>query len=158
MKRKTTLFLRLSILLVAAVIFIICLLMFFFLIKNPVSPAYANSIYPILTGIYITTIPFYTALYMAFKLLNYIDSSRAFTQPSVTALSKIKLCAFSISGLYVLIMPFIFLLADKDDAPGAILMGLVPIFVSVVIAVFAAVLQRLLQEAVDIKAESDLTI
>ena len=58
----------------------------------------------------------------------------------------------------VLIMPFIFLLADKDDAPGAILMGLVPIFVSAVIAVFAAVLQRLLQEAVDIKAESDLTI
>ena len=141
MKRKTTLFLRLSILLVAAVIFIICLLMFFFLIKNPVSPAYANSIYPILTGIYITTIPFYTALYMAFKLLNYIDSGRAFTQPSVTALSKIKLCAFSISGLYVLIMPFIFLLADKDDAPGAILMGLVPIFISAVIAVFAAVLQ-----------------
>ena len=118
MKKKTTLFLRLSILLVAAVIFIICLLMFFFLIKNPVSPAYANSIYPILTGIYITTIPFYTALYMAFKLLNYIDSSMAFTPPSVTALSKIKLCAFSISGLYVLIMPFIFLLADKDDAPG----------------------------------------
>lgn len=87
MKKKTTLFLRLSILLVATVIFIICLLMFFFLIKNPVSPAYANSIYPILTGIYITTIPFYTALYMAFKLLNYIDSSKAFTQPSVTALS-----------------------------------------------------------------------
>ena len=57
-----------------------------------------------------------------------------------------------------LIMPYIFLLADKDDAPGAILMGLVPIFVSAVIAVFAAVLQRLLQEAVDIKAESDLTI
>lgn len=95
---------------------------------------------------------------MAFKLLNYIDSSMAFTPPSVTALGKIKLCAFSISGLYVLIMPFIFLLADKDDAPGAILMGLVPIFVSAVIAVFAAVLQRLLQEAVDIKAESDLTI
>jgi len=32
------------------------------------------------------------------------------------------------------------------------------IFVSIVIAVFAAVLQRLLQDAIDIKLENDLTV
>jgi hypothetical protein len=36
--------------------------------------------------------------------------------------------------------------------------GLVIIFASMVIAVFAAVLQRLLQEAIHIKSENDLTI
>jgi len=55
-------------------------------------------------------------------------------------------------------MPFNYLLADLDDAPGLILMGIVPIFASIVIAVFAAVLQKLLRNAIDIKSENDLTI
>jgi hypothetical protein len=44
--------------------------------------------------------------------------------------------------------------ADKDDAPGLVF---VP-FASLVIAVFAAVLRRLLQEAINIKTENDLTV
>jgi Protein of unknown function (DUF2975) len=54
--------------------------------------------------------------------------------------------------------PFVYLLAEKDDAPGLILIDLVPIFASMVIAVFTAVLQRLLHEAVEIKSENDLII
>jgi hypothetical protein len=64
----------------------------------------------------------------------------------------------TISGLYVVIMPFVFLVADLDDAPGLIIIGMVPIFASMVIAVFAAVLQKLLQNAIDIKSENDLTV
>ncbi|MGO4375941.1 DUF2975 domain-containing protein, partial [Paenibacillus sp. MCAF20] len=45
-----------------------------------------------------------------------------------------------------------------DDAPGIILVGMVLIFASLVIAVFAAVLQKLLKEAIDIKSENDLTV
>jgi hypothetical protein len=37
-------------------------------------------------------------------------------------------------------------------------MGSAIIFASMVIAVFAAVLQRLLQEAINIKSENDLTV
>ena len=55
-------------------------------------------------------------------------------------------------------MPLFYLIAEMDDAPGIILIGLVLIFASMVIAVFAAVLQRLLQEAIDIKSENDLTV
>ncbi|MGV2643750.1 DUF2975 domain-containing protein, partial [Clostridium perfringens] len=47
---------------------------------------------------------------------------------------------------------------EKDDAPGIILIGMALIFASIVIAVFAAVLQKLLQEAIDIKSENDLTV
>jgi hypothetical protein len=35
---------------------------------------------------------------------------------------------------------------------------MIPIFASLVIAVFAAVLKRLLQQAIDIKSENDLTV
>lgn len=104
----------------------------------------------------VTAIPFYFALYQAFKLLTYIDQSEAFSALSVKALKSIKCCAFAISMVYVLVLPFIYILAEKDDAPSAILIGTVIIFASLVIAVFAAVLQRLLQEAINIKSENDL--
>jgi hypothetical protein len=55
-------------------------------------------------------------------------------------------------------MSFIYLFADKDDAPGLILIGMVPIFTAMVIAVFAAVLQKLLKSAIDMKSENDLTV
>lgn len=45
-----------------------------------------------------------------------------------------------------------------DDAQGLIVIGMIPPFTSVIIAVFAAVLQKLLKNAIDIKAENDLTI
>ena len=55
-------------------------------------------------------------------------------------------------------MPLLYLMAEIDDAPGIILIGMVIIFASLVVAVFAAVLQRLLKEAIYIKLENDLTV
>ena len=118
----------------------------------------AYMVYGILMVMYVSAIPFYFALYQAFKLLSYIDKNQAFSELSVKALKKIKNCAIIISGLYVVGIPFVFIIAELDDAPGLILIGMVIIFASMVIAVFAAVLQRLLQEAIDIKSENDLTV
>ena len=55
-------------------------------------------------------------------------------------------------------MPLIYYAAEVDDAPGLILIGMVIIFASFVVAVFAAVLQKLLKNAIDIKSENDLTV
>ncbi len=55
-------------------------------------------------------------------------------------------------------MPLFYLVAERDDAPGIIIIGMIIIFASMVIAVFAAVLQRLLKDAIDIKSENDLTV
>jgi hypothetical protein len=46
----------------------------------------------------------------------------------------------------------------NDDIAGGVMMGLLMIFVSVVIATAAAVFERTLQNAVDIKTENDLTV
>lgn len=158
MKKGTTLFLKLAVIVIGAPVFILCLLGVYFLVNNPVNPDYSYILYPILAGVYVTVIPFSIALYNAFKLLTYIDNNKAFSYESVKGLKKIKYCAITISGLYIILMPFIFLLADKDDAPGAIIMGIVPAFASTVISVFAAVLQRLFEEAIEIKSENELTV
>lgn len=113
---------------------------------------------PILIGMYLPAIPFFIALYQAFKLLTYIDMNKAFSDLSVKALKNIKYCGIAISALYAAGMPYIFYAMERDDAPGGILIALVIIGASIVVAVFAAVLQKLLQNGMDIKSENDLTV
>ena len=156
MKRYSTLFLKVAIMLMGIPVLALCIYGLPKLIH--INPDYAHSLYPIVIGMYLSAIPFYCALFQAYRLLSYIDKDNAFSQISVNALKKIKNCAISISALYVVILPFVYLLAEKDDDPGLILVGMIPIFASLVIAVFAAVLQRLLQDAIDIKSENDLTV
>jgi 4-hydroxybenzoate polyprenyltransferase len=74
------------------------------------------------------------------------------------ALRNIKYCAIVIGALFIVGMPYIYYAAERDDAPGVIVIGLVISFASFVIATFAAVLQKLFQHATDIKAENDLTV
>ncbi|AXN37254.1 DUF2975 domain-containing protein [Peribacillus butanolivorans] len=160
MKRGTTLFLKIAVILIGIPVLALCI----FLV--PEIAKFAAELYPdmtyikylVLIDLYASAIPFYFALFQAFKLLSYIDKNKAFSELSVRALTKIKYCAITISILYVVGMPLFYLIAELDDAPGVILIGLVIIFASMVIAVFAAVLQRLLQEAIDIKSENDLIV
>jgi len=63
-----------------------------------------------------------------------------------------------ISACYAVGLPVIYHLADQDDAPGLMAIGLVFTFAPCVIAVFAAVLQRLITSAIALKSENDLTV
>ena len=160
MKRGTTLFLKVAVILIGIPVLALCIFVV------PEIANFAAELYPdhtylkylVFIDLYATAIPFYFALYQAFKLLCYIDKNKAFSELSVRALKNIKYCAITISSLFVVGMPLFYLIAEKDDAPGIILIGLVLIFASMVIAVFAAVLQKLLKEAIDIKSENDLTV
>lgn len=158
MKLGTTHFLKLAVFLMGIPVLALCIYGVYDLISNPVNPDYAHVLYPIVIGVYLSVIPFFVALVQAFKLLRYIDKNQAFSQVSVNALKIIKFCAIIISVLYAVILPFVFPAAQLDDAPGLVIVGMVPILASLVIAVFAAVLQRLLQEAINIKSENDLTV
>ena len=119
-------------------------------------PAYL--LYPVLIGMYAAAVPFFFALYQTLKLLSYIDKNKAFSELSVNALKYIKYCAITISILYAGLIPLLVPIADADDAPGVVALGLVITFASIVIAIFAAVLQKLLKNAIDIKSENDLTV
>ncbi|GAC43654.1 hypothetical protein PPOP_3053 [Paenibacillus popilliae ATCC 14706] len=52
----------------------------------------------------------------------------------------------------------ILIAGEGEDITGFISLGIMLTFASMVIAVFAAVLQRLLQEAIDIKSENDFIV
>jgi hypothetical protein len=160
MKRGSTLFLKIAVFVIGAPVLAFCIFMVPTIVKNVAEglSGYDYVMVGILTIMYASAIPFYIALYQTFKLLIYIDNNKAFSELSVRALKSIKKCAITISTFYVVGMPFFFIFAELDDAPGVVLVGLIFIFAPIVIAVFAAVLQRLLQEAIDIKSENDLTV
>lgn len=154
MKKGSTIFLRLAVFVLGLGILAICIFALPAGIMNDNTGMYG----PILLGLYIPAIPFFMALYQALKLLGYIDKNNAFSDLSVQALKQIKYCGISISILFTLGMPYIFTVADKDDAPGVVAIALVIVGASAVIATFAGLLQKLLKNAIDIKSENDLTV
>ncbi|MCY9209315.1 DUF2975 domain-containing protein [Bacillus subtilis] len=160
MNRMSTIFLKIALVLIGIPILALCI----FLVPKIANysaelfPNIAYIKYLVFIYLYVTAVPFYFALYQAFKLLSYIDKNKAFSGLSVRALKNIKYCAVTISIFYAAGMPVFYLMAEIDDAPGIIVIGLIIIFASMVIAVFAAVLQKLLKEAIDIKSENDLTV
>lgn len=154
MNRGSTMFLRLVILCIGLVVLGLCV----FALPAGIRTDNVGGYKHILLGLYVTAVPFYVALHQALKLLGLIDKNEAFSESSIRTLKHIKYCALIISGLFAAGMPYVFHVADMDDAPGVVAIALVIIGASFVIATFAAVLQKLLQNAADIKSENDLTV
>lgn len=115
---------------------------------------------PFLAYAYTASIAFFIALYQAFKLLEYIGQNKVFSQNSVKALRTIKYCAMILIAFIVGAEGYINIVQRKveEDIAGGVMMGLVMIFISIVVATAAAVFERLLQKATDIKSENDLIV
>lgn len=154
MQRSSTIFLRLAVLAMGAAILAICI----FVLPIGIRAEDPDEYRPVLAGLYVPAIPFFYALYQTLKLLNYIDKDKAFSKLSVAALKKIKYCGLAISACFIAGLPWIYQAAQSDDAPGIMLIGLIFAGASLAVAVFAAVLERLLRSAIAIKSENDLTV
>jgi hypothetical protein len=159
MKRISTMFLQ-------VVIVLMGLLALAILIRFPLTEGRAQnldllSIYadPFILYGYIASIAFFIALYKAFRLLGYIGQNRVFSLDSVKALKSIKYCAMLLGVLIVLAGLYIRLFHHEDDDPaGFLAMCIVTTFATIVIATAAAIFEKLLQNAIDMKSENDLTI
>jgi len=109
---------------------------------------------PFLAYAYLSSIPFFVALYQAFQVLGYIGENKAFSQAAVKALRTIKFCAIAIIG-FVAGGEIFIMLGDSDDRAGGVFLGILITFGAVVVAAAAAMFERVLQSAVD--TENNLT-
>lgn len=108
---------------------------------------------------YTGSIAFFITLYKAFKLLDYVRQNKVVTTESVKALRSIKYCTVLIGILIVLAGMYIRFFHNKEDDPaGFLAICTVAAFASVVVAAAAALFEKVLQNAVDMKSENDLTI
>lgn len=115
---------------------------------------------PFLAYAYIASIAFFVALYQAFQLLGYVGRGEVFSKEAVKALRTIKYCALSLVGFVLGAEAYFFLVqrGRVDDIAGGVMMGALMIFVSAVAATAAAVFEKTLQGAVEMKSENDLTV
>lgn len=158
MKRGSTFFLKIVLVLIAIGVFA-------GLIRFPLTEGRAAhldllSIYldPFIIYIYLGSIPFFIGLYQAFKLLNLIDASKAFSQGAVNTLRNMKFASLSLIGFILFAEAYIRFFTHGDDPAGPTVLGIITTFAIAVIATAAAVFQKLFQNAVDIKSENDLTV
>lgn len=159
MKRGSTIFLQVVIVLIG--IGALALLLWEPQIEGVNAHATNFEIYfkdPFLALVYVGSIPFFIALYQAFEVLGYAGQNKVFSQAAVKALRTIKYCALAIIGFVAVEEVFILLNHGSDDPAGGVFMGVLITFGSIVIATAAAMFERILQNAVDIKSENDLTI
>ena len=158
-KRNSTIFLQ-------GVVVLIGIVALFIMIRFPLTEGRAVgldlfSIYadPFIIYGYLASIAFFVALYQVFKLLGYIGCNNVFSLESVKALRTIKYCAMILGVLIVLAELYIRIFHATDDDPaGFVAIAILATFISAVVATAAAVFERLLQKAVDMKSENDLTV
>ena len=159
MKTISTVFLQ-------AVVVLIGILALVILIRVPLTEGRATnldlfSIYtdPFILYGYAASIAFFVALYKAFRLLGYIGQNKIFSPESVKVLKGIKFCAIILGTLIVAAGVYIKIFHSKEDDPaGFLAICIVTTFVSIVVATATAIFEKLLQNAIDMKSENDLTI
>jgi len=158
MKKGSTLFLKFVICLIAIVALL--WLIWFPQTEGRAANLDLVSIYkdPLIIYGFIASIPFFVALYHGFKLLGYVDRNKVFSESAVKAVRNIKYCALTLGGFIILGILYIRLFAHGDDPAGPTAVGIFTTFAAIVIATAAAIFERLLQNAVDIKSENDLTV
>ena len=124
MKRGSTLFLKVVILLIA--IGVLAGMIWFPQTEGRAANLDLISIYtdPFIIYIYMASIPFFVALYQAFKLLRLIDANKAFSQDAVNTVKNMKFASLSLIGFIALAVLYIRLFAHGDDPAGPTMLGI----------------------------------
>lgn len=108
---------------------------------------------PFLAYVYIGSIPFFTGLYQAFKVLGYIRRDETFLPPTLKALRTIRYCALATVGLAIGGVIYIILAAGaQEDKAGGVMPGAFAVFVSMAAAAAAGVLETIIRRAADTRS------
>lgn len=122
-------------------------------------PSVPTVILGIVIVMYAITIPYFFVLWQSWKLLVYIDQKKGFSPFSIQAFRSIKWA--SLIGGFILMLGFVPLLypiAQLQDAPGLLVIGFAFSCIPFVVSLFASVMEKLFQNALDLKSENELTI
>lgn len=118
----------------------------YFLFNNPANPDYATSLYPIVIGLYLSLIPFYYGVYKTWQILSHVRKGSLHSSQSAKDFKAVRLSAVVIGAIFILTEPFVFMVAQLDDAPGLVIFGMIPVFIAGVILAVFTVFHGLLNE------------
>jgi hypothetical protein len=157
-KRGSTTFLKIIIILVEIAVLAVCI---YFLPESARRDAIERpgdySLYPLLVCAYGISITFSVALYQIFKLLTYIEKKNAFSEFSLQSLKVIKKCTFTVIFFIFLAIVYLRVLVEftGDDAAGPISLGLMGILATSIIAAIVDVLQKPIKNFLDTQPKNN---
>lgn len=105
-----------------------------------------------------TIVLFILILWKGLVVLSLIQKGNIYSLDSVNHIHLASVYSGLISIIYVFFLPVFYITADKDDAPGFVLLGLFFVLLGLAFALFLFVIQRLLIQAIQIKEENDLVV
>lgn len=110
---------------------------------------------PFLAYIYVGSAPFFVALYQTFTLLGRIGKNNMLSQASVKSLRTIKYCAVTTITFLLGGEGYLNVVQRKveEDVAGGVMMGLVMIFIALVIAIATTMLEKTVQNTVELKSK-----
>lgn len=158
MKKGSTLFLRLTLIALAIIVVTICIFITPEMVREARLGQVLHIVFPMILVMCVSTLPFLFGLVQGWKLLGYIDNNTAFSEQSIRALKRIKYAATAIAIMFATSLPSFYILAEIDDAPGLVVVGMIITSAPIVIAVFSALLQKLLRSAMTLQSENELTV
>jgi Protein of unknown function (DUF2975) len=159
MKKSSIVFLQTVTILIGIVVLVI-------LVRFPQTEGRAKnldllSIYldPLIMYGYLASIAFFVGLFNVFKLLGFIGQNKVFSANSIKALRVIKYCAIVFCILIVGAAIFVkFSQPQEEDSAGFIAICILAILLATVVGTAASIFEKIWQNAIDIKAENDLTV
>jgi hypothetical protein len=99
---------------------------------------------PFLAFAYIASIPFFVALYQAFRLPGYVARDRQSLMQAMRSLRTIRLCAIAIIACAA-IGEVIIMMNDSDDRAGGVFIGVLIAFGALLVAATAKMFERRLR-------------
>lgn len=112
--------------------------------------------WPSLIFIWITAVPFYTALFKLWSICEEIYKDNSFCMKNAVRLKDV--CKLALSECILYLLAIILLSFYKVLHPGILIIILFIIFIGISVAVVSAALSHLVEKASDLKDENDLTI
>lgn len=100
----------------------------------------------------------FRVLFLLNRILNYIKASEAFSAKTLKVVSKIKKTILLISVVFLGMLPFFYTVADRQDAPGFLIIGLAVVSLPFAAFIFSLIVEELFICATNLKTDSELTI
>jgi hypothetical protein len=114
---------------------------------------------PLILFVYASSSAFFIALYKGFTWLGYIRQNVVFSTSSVRAIKSIKHCAIILSIFIVIAGIYIRIFHAQDDDPaGFLALCFAMTVIALVVATAMALLEKILHNALDMKAGHDTTL
>lgn len=100
----------------------------------------------------------FRVLFLLNRILDFVQRTEAFSAKTLKVVSKIKKLILLISLVFLGILPFFYTVADRQDAPGVLVIGLGLVSIPFTAFIFSQIVEELFKSAAELKNDSELTI